>query len=89
MYMSEKVKNNYMHVSSYVISVCMCACMLVYVCICMYACIGVCMYAYICVCVCMCVQMLVHQHIYIYAGHILCIYVEKISMHVFIVNIHL
>ena len=28
------------------------------------------------------VQIFVHRHIDIYAGHILCIYVENISMHV-------
>ena len=32
--------------------------------------------------VCMCAQMFVYQHIDIYAVHILCIYEEKISMHV-------
>ena len=41
-----------------------------------------CMYAAICVWVCMCAQMFVYQHIDIYAVHILCIYKEKISMHV-------
>ena len=73
MYMFEKVKNNYMHMSAYVY---MCAST------CVYMCMHVYVYVYICVWVCMCAQMFVHQHIDIYAVHILCIYEEKISMHV-------
>ena len=41
----------------------------------------ICEYVCICVWVCMCVKILVYQHVDIYAGHILCIYEEKISMH--------
>ena len=34
------------------------------------------------VCIHMCIQIFVYQHIYMYAGHILCIYDKKILKHV-------
>ena len=48
----------------------------------MYAYVYVCMHMCVHKCVCMCVHIFVDQHIDIYAGHILCIYEEKISTHV-------
>ena len=89
MYMFEKVKNNYMHMSAYVyecvcVHVYVCVCVYVYVyvcmCVCMYVCpcMHMCMYVAICAWVCMCAQMFVYQHIDIYAVYILRIYEEKI-----------
>ena len=57
----------------------MCACISAYM-MCMHVYVYVCMTT--CVWACMCAQIFVYQQIDIHAGHILCIYEEKISMHV-------